>query len=104
MIKEKEEYILNLEQRVEKLEKLLEHLCIEQCKEISFNDCPIGDLTLGDNCKVTLQTCSVGAMFSDVEDAENRVNDLESRIDDIMTDLDVAESRLDGFTSSSEEE
>ena len=32
---DKEEYIKSLEERIEKLEKLFEHLCIDQCKEIT---------------------------------------------------------------------
>lgn len=29
---DREEYIKSLEERIEKLEKLFEHLCIDQCK------------------------------------------------------------------------
>ena len=100
---EKDEYIQSLEKRIEKLEDLLEHMCIQQCKEISLSNCPIGDIKLGDNCNITLQTCSVGAMIPDIDEAENRIDDLESKLDELLTDLDEAECRLDDFETESGE-
>ena len=47
---DREEYIKSLEERIEKLEKLFEHLCIDQCKEIALTKCSLGDIKLGDNC------------------------------------------------------
>ena len=43
---DKEEYIKSLEERIEKLEKLFEHLCIAQCKEITLTRCSLGDIKL----------------------------------------------------------
>lgn len=100
---EENEYIQSLEKRIEKLENLLEHMCIRQCKEISLSNCPIGDIELGDNCNINLQTCSVGTMIPDIDEAENRIEDLESRLDAVLTDLDEAECRLDGFETDSKE-
>ena len=91
---DKEEYTKSLEERIEKLEKLFEHFCMNQCKEIILTDCSLGDIKLGDNCNITLNSCPVGDMISDIEDAENRVDDLESRTEDILADIDEAEARL----------
>lgn len=89
------EYIKSLEERIEKLEKLFEHLCIDQCKEIALTKCSLGDIKLGDNCNITLKNCPVGGVISDIEDAESRVDDLENRIEDILNDIDEAGIRLD---------
>lgn len=100
---EKDEYIQGLEKRIEKLENILEHLFVQQCKEISMKNCPIGDLKLGDNCNITLQTCSVGAMITDIEDAEARLDELECRLDEVVANLEEAETRLDDFETDLEE-
>lgn len=99
---DKEEYMKSLEERIEKLEKLFEHLCINQCKEITFTNCSLGDIKLGDNCNITANSCSVGGVISDIEDAESRVGDLESRIEDILADIDEAGTRLDTLENDSE--
>ncbi|MDE7312372.1 MAG: hypothetical protein K2N87_12255 [Eubacterium sp.] len=99
---DKEEYIKSLEERIEKLEKLFEHLCINQCKEITLTKCSLGDIKLGDNCKITLNSCPVGSVKPDIEDAESRVDDLESRIEDLLFDIDEAETRLDTLENDSE--
>lgn len=99
---DKEEYIKSLEERIEKLEKLFEHLCMNQCKEITLTSCPLEVIKFGDNCNITLNNCPVGNVISDIEDAENRVDDLENRIEDIMSDIDDAETRLDTLDNDSE--
>lgn len=100
---EKDEYIQGLEKRIEKLENILEHLCVQQCKEISMTNCPIGDIKLGDNCNITLNACAVGAMIPDIDDAENRLDEVENRLDEVMADLDDVENRLNDFETDSEE-
>ncbi len=97
----KEEYIKSLEERIEKLEKLFEHLCIDQYKEITLTRCSLGDIKLGDNCNITLSSCPVGSVISDIEDAENRVDDLGNRIEDIRNEIDDAETRLDTLENDS---
>ena len=99
---DKEEYIKSLEERIEKLEKLFEHLCIAQCKEITLTRCSLGDIKLGDNCNITLKNCPVGGVISDIEDAESRVDDLENRIEDILNDIDEAGIGLDTLKNDSE--
>lgn len=99
---DKEEYIKSLEERIEKLEKLFERLCIDQCKEITFTRCSLGDIKLGDNCNITLKNCPVGGVISDIEDAESRADDLESRIEDILADIDEAGTRLGTLENDSE--
>ncbi len=99
---DKEEYIKSLEGRIEKLEKLFEHLCINQCKEITLTNCSLGDIKFGDNCNITLNSCAVGGVISDIEEAESRVGDLESRIEDILVDIDEAGTRLDTLENDSE--
>ncbi|MCI8379567.1 MAG: hypothetical protein HFH72_13815 [Lachnospiraceae bacterium] len=90
---DKEEYIKSLEERIEKLEKLFEHLYINQCKEIALTKCSLGDIKLGDNCNITLNSCPVGGVIPDIEDAESRVDELECRIEDILADIDEAGTR-----------
>ncbi len=97
----KEEYIKSLEERIEKLEKLFEHLCIDQYKEITLTRCSLGDIKLGDNCNITMNSCPVGDVISDIEDAENRVDDLGNRIEDIRNEIDDAETRLDTLENDS---
>ena len=99
---DREEYIKSLEERIEKLEKLFEHLCIDQCKEIALTKCSLGDIKLGDNCNITLNSCPVGGVISDIEGAESRVDDLENRIEDILNDIDEAGIRLDTLENDSE--
>ena len=94
---DKEEYIKSLEERIEKLEKLFEHLCIDQCKEITLTRC-----SFGDNCNITMNSCPVGDVISDIEDAESRADDLESRIEDILADIDEAGTRLGTLENDSE--
>ena len=100
---EKDEYIQSLENRIEKLENILEHLCLQQCKEMSMANCAIGDIILGDNCNITLNACSVGAMLPDIDDAEDRLDEVESRLDDVMAHLDDVETLMDSFEIDSEE-
>lgn len=99
---DQEEYIKSLEERVEKLEKLFEHFCMNQCKEITITNCPLGDIRLGDHCNITLNECPVGGVVSDIEDAESRVDDLENRVEDILADIDQAETCLDILENDSE--
>ena len=99
---DKEEYIKSLEERIEKPEKLFEHLCIDQCKEITLTRCSLGDIKLGDNCNITMNSCPVGDVISDIEDAESRADDLESRIEDILADIDEAGTRLGTLENDSE--
>lgn len=99
---ERDEYIQSLEKRIEKLENLLEHLCIHQCKEISLTDCSLGEIKLVNNCNITLNDCAVGGVIPDVEDAECRIDDLEGRLEDILADIDEAETRLDSLKTDTE--
>ena len=49
-----------------------------------------------------VNSCPVGGVISDIEDAENRVDDLENRIEDIMNDIDETKTRLDTLDNNSE--
>lgn len=105
----REESMNNLEKRIEKLEKLFEHLWIDQCKEITLTKCSLGDVKLGDNCNITLKNCPVGDVISDIEDEESRVDDLECSVDDLecrikdlLADINEAETRLDTLENDSE--
>ena len=99
---DREEYIKSLEERIENLEKIFEHLCMDQFKEIALTKCSLGDIKLGDNCNITLKNCPVGGVISDIEDAESRADDLESRIEDILADIDEAGTRLGTLENDSE--
>ena len=100
MTVEKDEYIQSLEKRIEKLENILEHLCIQQCKEISMSNCLIGDFKLGNNCNITMEASSVGSIIpDDIEGAEGRIADLECSLEDVIVLLEDAEARFDGLES-----
>ena len=77
---------------------------VQQCKEISLTDCRIGDFKIGDNCNITLQTCSVGSIIPDnIEDAACRVADLECILDDVIANLEDAETRLNDLETTLDE-
>ena len=49
-----------------------------------------------------MNSCPVGDVISDIEDAESRADDLESRIEDILADIDEAGTRLGTLENDSE--
>lgn len=79
---DKEEYMKSLEERIEKLEKLIEHFCMNQCKEIILTDCSLGNIKLGDNCNITLNSCPVGVLMRQklvcILLKNERINDIDT--------------------------
>ena len=90
------EQIQNLTERIQFLEQKLASISLNEAKEVTFNSCPIGDITVGADCKLDFHNSSFGAVIdADGDDAEDRVDDLECRLDEINARIDEAESRLD---------
>lgn len=82
MINDKNEYIAQLKLRVARLENILKHLFVEQCKEIRIENCSVGNLTIGDNCNMSFYNSSIGIISTDFDDAEDKIDDLETRLED----------------------
>lgn len=90
------EYIRQLEERIEKLEKFIERITIGEEKNISFRNCPIGDVYVSEGCNLSFDGCSIGSVLpDDIDDAEERLDELDSRLQDMMSQIDDAEGRLD---------
>ena len=100
---------LELEERIRMLEEKLERISFSEAKEITMQNCPIGDVRVGDDCRLSFEHCPIGSvMMDDLEDADSRIDDLEGRLDDIDFDdaehrLDELQSRLDGINSGIDE-
>lgn len=87
------EYIRQLEERIEKLEKFIDSITIGDEKDISLKNCPIGNVYVSEGCNLSFDSCSIGSILTDdIEDAEDRIDELEDRIQDILSQIDEAES------------
>lgn len=97
-----EDQIQQLVKRMELLEQKLSQIKFSEAKEVVMSNCSVGDMVVGNDCKVELQNCSVGVVMDmdDVEDAEDRLDDIESRLVDVNQMLDKVEQRLDGATDA----
>lgn len=70
--------IKNLEERIKTLEDKLNKIAFNEAKEVILTSCPIGEIVLGDSCKLDFQHCPVGSVIdTDIDDAESRLDDLE---------------------------
>lgn len=88
--------IKELLERIEILERKLSKISFNEAKEVTLTNCPIGDLSIGNNCKMDFQNSSIGSvMDTDIEDAACRIDDLESRLEEVNARIDEAESRMD---------
>lgn len=86
------EYIEQLEKRIEKLEQFISHIRIDEGKDIIFENCPIGDMTVGGGCNLSFERCSVGGVISDdIDDAEDRIDELEDRLQNIISKVEDME-------------
>ena len=83
------EYIKQLEERVEKLEKIIGNITISEGQIVTFNDCPIGNINASEGCNLSLNDCPIGTVIpTDIGDAEDRIDDLEDRLHNIMDQMD----------------
>lgn len=111
MTENRDEYIAQLEKRIEKLEALVMHMFVDDCKTLHVENCQVQNLTIGDNCTNTFNNCPVGSITSDLEDAEDSIDDLEGRleeiedqIEDLNDELDELEERFEEMGEKDEEE
>jgi len=73
---------LELEERIRMLEEKLERISFSEAKEITMQNCPIGDVRVGDDCRLSFEHCPIGSvMMDDLEDADSRIDDLEGRLE-----------------------
>lgn len=90
------EQIKNLVERMECLEQKLASISLNAAKEVIFTNCPIGDIAVGDGCKLDLQNCTIGAVVDEnIDDADSCLDDLECRLDEINERIDEAEIKLE---------
>jgi hypothetical protein len=86
------EYIKQLEERIEKLEKIIDSITIGEGKDISLSNCPISNVYVSEGCNLSFANCPVGSVLSDdIEDAEGRIDELEARLEDIISQIDEVE-------------
>lgn len=89
------EYIRQLEERIEKLEKFIDSITIGEGKDILLRNCPLANVYVSEGCNLSFDNCSIGSVLSDdLEDAEDRIDELEGRLQDIISQMDDVESRL----------
>lgn len=90
------EKIKNLEERIKRLEDIINKITFNEAKEIVFTSCSIGEIMLGNDCKLNFQHCPVGSVIdTDIDDAESHIDDLESRLIDINNEISDIESRIE---------
>lgn len=88
------EYVKQLEERVQKLEKLFDDIIIGEGNNIVFQDCHLGDITIGEGCNLSFNDCSIGSCIeADIDDAECRIDDLEDRLQDIISQIEDLEDQ-----------
>lgn len=93
-----------LRERIEFLERKLSNISFHEAKEVILTNCPIGDISVGNDCKLDFKTCSIGGVIdADIEEADSRIEDLESRLDEINDRIDETESRLDEIRDTADE-
>lgn len=96
--------IQKLEERIKYLENMLNNITFNEAKEVALTNCPIGEITIGQNCKLVFQQCSIGSVIdTDIDDADSRIDDLESRLDEINDKIDETEDKLDELEDSIDE-
>ena len=87
------EYIKQLEERIEKLEKFISNITIGEKQNISFNDCALADIYVSEGCNLSFNECSIGTVIpKDIDDAEDRIYELEDRLQNIVDQMDDIES------------
>ena len=75
------EYIEQLEERIEKLEKFISNIIIGEGQNISFNDCTVSDIYVSEGCNLSFNDCPIGTVIpKDIDDAEDRIDELEDRL------------------------
>lgn len=91
-----DELIKNLVERIECLERKMNSISLNAAKEVTFTNCPVGNIAVGADCKLDLQNCSIGTVVdADIDDADSRLDDLEGRLDEINVRIDETKSRLE---------
>lgn len=88
------EYIKQLEERVERLEKFISRITIGEGQNISFNDCSLGDISVSEGCNLSFNDCPIGTVIPrDIDEAEDRIEDLEDRLENILSQIDDIENK-----------
>lgn len=88
------EYIKQLEERVERLEKFISKIIIGEGQNISFNDCTLCDIYVSEECNLSFNDCPIGTVIpKDIDDAEDRIDDLEDKLNNILEQIDDVENK-----------
>lgn len=87
------EYIKQLEERVERLEKFISSITIGEGQNISFNNCCSSDIYVSEGCNPSFYNCSIGTVIpNDIDEAEVRIDELEGRLQNIVEQIDDIEN------------
>lgn len=87
------EYIKQLEERVERLEKFISSITIGEGQNISFNNCSLSDIYVSEGCNLSFYNCPIGTVIpNDIDDAEDRIDELEDRLQNIVEQIDDIEN------------
>ena len=87
------EYIKQLEERIEKLEKFISNITMGEEQNISFNDCTLADIYISEGCNLSFNDCPIGTVIpNDIDDAEDRIDELEDRLQNIVDQMDDIEN------------
>ena len=96
--------IQELSKRVEMLEYMLSKISLNEAKQVILTNCPIGEIAVGNDCKIDFQNCSIGSvMDADIDEAEVRMDDLESRLEEVNDRMDETESRMNEIRDPADE-
>ena len=88
------EYIKQIEERVERLEKFISNITIGDGQNISFNNCSLSDIYVSEGCNLSFYNCSIGTVIpKDIDDAEARIDELEDRLQNIAEQIDDIENK-----------
>lgn len=88
------EYMKQLEERVERLEKFISRISIGEGQNISFNNCTLCDIYMSEGCNLSFNDCSIGTVMPrDIDEAEDRIEDLEDRLENIVSQIDDIENK-----------
>ena len=91
------EKIAELEMRIKVLEEYFSKIKINEAKEITMTNCPIGDISVESNQgNMNFQNCSIGSVLDgDIDENEDRLDELEGRLTEINDRIDETEAKID---------
>lgn len=101
-----EKKVLELEERVKRLEDIISRISFTETKEITMTSCPIGNIYMGTDCKTNFQDCTIDSVvetdldeiedtLDNLDDLEDRLNELDDILDDVNDTLEELANKID---------